>query len=283
MSALPARPGGPAAGIDAVWRIADTGSKAFGEEIPAGAMRDREASVIKDNVALINVDGQWTYAEKVMPDKFEEWQREKRAGPGRDPRLLGDVRDWSGQRFVDAPAGLKLMKQVKQPVPVLDGPPALEEYAEGLIRVGFNFVTHNLDWEAKSGVAPRGGVAREHKFVSTWLYLMLTTDQLDISNLISAELAARRLIQIEAAVRRNPKAPDFDGLDMVMATPVGPGGEVVTRDFTKWVAERQKDEGFLMKQQRLLREERAADDKRQKGGKDDKDPKKTGPNAGGAS
>jgi len=190
----------------------------------------------------------------------------------------GHVRDRSGQRFVDAPTALKLMRKVKQPVPELDGPPALEEFAEGLTRVGFNFVTHNLDWEAKSGVAPRGAVAREHKFVSTWLYLMLCSDQLDISNLMSAELAARRLIQIEAAVRRSPKAPDFDGLDMIMATPVGPGGEVVTRDFTKWVADRQKDEGFLMKQQRLLREERAADDKRQKGGREERPPK-SGANA----
>ena len=54
---------------------------------------------------------------------------------------------------------------------------------------------------------------------------------------------------------------------------------MVTRDFTKWVADKQKDEGFLLKQQRLWREERAADDERQRG---DNTNDKTGQNSSNA-
>ena len=87
-----------------------------------------------------------------------------------------------------------------------------------------------------------------------------------------AENDIRRLVQIETAVRKNPKQPDFEGLDVVMAQPVGDTGDVATRDFSRWVAERQKDEAQILKQNRQWREERANEKKRQKGGKSDPPP-----------
>ena len=44
---------------------------------------------------------------------------------------------------------------------------------------------------------------------------MLEVDQLDVSSLVSAELLVRRVFQIELAVDRNPKSPDFEGLDAI--------------------------------------------------------------------
>jgi hypothetical protein len=46
------------------------------------------------------------------------------------------------------------------------------------------------------------------------------------------------------------------------------GGAVVA-NFESWLAGVQKDQAFTLKQNRLLREERANDDKRRKGGKTD--------------
>ena len=72
----------------------------------------------------------------------------------------------------------------------------------------------------------------------------------------------RRLVQIEAAVRRNPKVPDFSGLDVLMSAATDESGAATTAVFTEWVADRQKDQATIAKQGRLLREEKDAERKR---------------------
>eukprot|EP00972_Heterocapsa_arctica_P102307 15074338-Heterocapsa_arctica.AAC.1 len=60
------------------------------------------------------------------------------------------------------------------------------------------------------------------------------------------------------AVERNPKIPDFDGLDPMLTSAITPNGSVVTEKFTEWLKARQSDTAQVMKQGRLLREEKAA-------------------------
>ena len=57
------------------------------------------------------------------------------------------------------------------------------------------------------------------------------------------------------AVRRSPKNPDWDGLDIVMADTIDESGGVETHEFNKWLASQQKDQAVIMKGHRLLREE----------------------------
>ena len=99
--------------------------------------------------------------------------------------------------------------------------------------------------------------------------LDITIDQLDPSQCVGCEYRIRRLLQIEAAVDRNPKVPDFEGLEMMLTSAVAPSGAVITDKFSEWLAGRQRDAAQSMKQGRLLREERAAEQKRRggKGGK----------------
>eukprot|EP00959_Pyramimonas_sp_CCMP1952_P387125 8113077-Pyramimonas_sp.AAC.1 len=78
--------------------------------------------------------------------------------------------------------------------------------------VGLKLVTHNLDWEMKSGVATKSGIARKRKHLSSVLSAAQSVDQYDLTNSPSKETHIRRLIQIEAAGRRNPMSPDFEGL-----------------------------------------------------------------------
>ena len=93
-------------------------------------------------------------------------------------------------------------------------------------------------------------------------------DQLDPSSLASVEILVRRVHQIEIAVKKNPKQPDYEGLESLLETAVDSSGSAVLPGITTWLAERQKDEAFVLKQSRLW-----ADEKRLAGsGKNKKEP-----------
>ena len=50
----------------------------------------------------------------------------------------------------------------------------------------------------------------------------------------------RRMIQIEMAVSRNSKAPDFTGLSVVFSSVTDGIGAIQTKEFHKWVADNVK-------------------------------------------
>ena len=95
---------------------------------------------------------------------------------------------------------------------------------------------------------------------ATWVYPRSAAAMRGVtpSSLASFEHVVRRVHQLEAAVRKNPKAPDFDGLDHLLETAVDSSGAAVTPAIAAWLADKQKDEAFILKQQRLWGEERRA-------------------------
>ena len=97
--------------------------------------------------------------------------------------------------------------------------------------------------------------------------LLLQYDQLDGSGVAGAELLLRRLYQIELAVRKSPKTPEYDGLEFLLETAVDSSGGVVLPSMAKWLGETQHKEAFTLKQMRLWAEERASLEKRTKGKK----------------
>ena len=97
-------------------------------------------------------------------------------------------------------------------------------------------------------------------------------DQLDCSNCLWAERVVRRFIEIQGAVRRNPKHPDFTGLSHGTAGSLDESGGVRTGGYHDWLAEQQKIDGRQFKYAREHREEVAAEKRRQS----------TGPFGGGA-
>ena len=101
------------------------------------------------------------------------------------------------------------------------------------------------------------------------LALGLGYDTLDGSNCACLELMARRALMIERAVKVNPKAPNFQGLQKMIEHSLDEGGGIATREFTKYMAEQAEAEGKVLKQQRLLREELASNHKKDKDGKGD--------------
>ncbi len=85
--------------------------------------------------------------------------------------------------------------------------------------------------------------------------MMQQTDQLNLPSLAAAEILCRYLVQIETAVARNPKVPDFADLDAVTGSTINAAGGLVLPEYAKYVADIQRDEAYTLKQRRLWAEE----------------------------
>ena len=131
---------------------------------------------------------------------------------------------------------------------------------------------YDIQWKHKSGVAEYGVLAQMHTCIVETLRYLVTVDQLNPTELLSAESLVRELLRLEAAVSRNPRQPDWEGLDVMTSAVLNSRGSLETPHFASWVATTQKDQQFVMKQTRLLREERNQENTRRqkdknKGGK----------------
>ena len=112
------------------------------------------------------------------------------------------------------------------------------------------------------------------------LRLAVTVDMLDCTNLACVEHAIRRLVALELAVERNPWHPDYSGLGSLLSGATEEEGRLAVPKFSRAVADRQAQRAQILKQARLLREEKAADGKRRAGRKGGRG--KGDPPAGGA-
>ena len=81
---------------------------------------------------------------------------------------------------------------------------------------GLTFFTYH-DFSVRSaGAVADAATSHEHRSLCQILGLAMIYDRLDAANCGTLELAARRLIMIERAVRVNPRAPSFEGLAAVV-------------------------------------------------------------------
>ena len=105
--------GGPASSVfvdGASWQISDLAHAGFGEEVPASVVGAGEHFVTRECVGMVafdpedDEDPECISVELVTIEGLVKWKRDKWAGAGRDPRLLGDV--WVGGvcklTFIDA-------------------------------------------------------------------------------------------------------------------------------------------------------------------------------------
>ena len=97
------------------------------------------------------------------------------------------------------------------------GPRATKEYLTSLLELDLNFLQHHMNWRVKSGVLEKSSVCRVHKSTCDALHMMMSYVQINLLNNAAAEHLIRQLILWETAVRRNPKNPDYDGLDVVLS------------------------------------------------------------------
>ena len=145
------------------------------------------------------------------------------------------------------------------------GPRSLKDYLKNVAATSKTLVAHSQAWISKSGINEKSALGREHKFLLDILQDALEFDQLNGSNLASLEGIARRLISIETAVRRNPKAPDFTGLDILLKRREDSTGSIHVPELDSWLSNQQKEQAIIMKQNRLHNEEEEQKEKAAKG------------------
>ena len=86
-------------------------------------------------------------------------------------------------------------------------------------------------------------------------------DSLDVGNLSCFEKMVRRMVQLEMAVDKNPKHPDFTGLGVLVDATTTSSGAARVPKFTSWVTARQKEQAEIYKQRRLYTEEHSKSQK----------------------
>ena len=267
-----------AAPVGAALRMyADTGHERFGQAVEQDLLLQAARLVQRDGMGLLEVPEEgWTFVERVRPADLSAWREEKVSGPGRDGRILPVTRDAQRSRFCTVRDALG--KVVPLPVPAPEdwpykGPSAVYELLVSVRAVSDDFGQFHEHFLRTSGLGGETPVGIKHRELLGILMHLVCFDQLNVCQLAGAEACARFILQIHAAVRRNPKAPDFRGLAMMTMSRLDCSGGVLTGEFAKYVAEEQKSDAFTLKQQRLYAEE---DDKRRagakKGGGKDKDP-----------
>ncbi|CAK0868029.1 unnamed protein product, partial [Prorocentrum cordatum] len=254
---------------DERWFVSDPTSPQYGEEVPAASVGNDEVLIRRGEVGLVLIDDVWQTAVRVEAGgSFEEWQARARGGPGRDPRIAGDERDEEKDRFMSFRASVSKMREQAIPGWPLKGKRATREACLALRDAGQEgWDEHHTTWVRRSGIPEKSNTAREHRMLCSVLRIMQQFDQLDLYNVAGVEYMVRRLKQLEAATRRNPRQPDFDGLDVVLDAAIDESGGFVLPAFDAWVGEQQRSEAAIMKAGRQWREETSAS------GSKDKPPK----------
>ena len=235
-------------------------------------MGEADLCVIRDAAGLACIDEEWLPMQLVKDEDLEGWKLQKWTGAGRDPRITGLKMDPQGKRYISEADSMPLWKAPKEPLKDtgLQGPPVTPEYFEALRMAGRTLVSHDAAWRLKSGVPESGMAARMHTALSDVARFGICIDQLDPLNCACLELVMRYLVMTEAACDRNPRQPDWEGLEVLTTTTLTARGSVELPKFNHWVSTVQRDRAVVLKQGRLLREERVAEAKRRAGKKDDK-------------
>lgn len=233
------------------WLVADVHRPDFGVAFKDS---DIEDSVVLQDSALIEYEGDIVYAVKVPVSQKAEWIKSRDTTKG-DARLLGSHKDAHGRRFLEFGKAIDLMTSAEFSDWPLSGPRACMELLKSIREGTSDLTTYHLQWARNSGVSSYAACLHEHRCICDYLKYFIATDQVDVSCLLGAEMMCRRLITIETAVTRNPQAPDFSGLDLVMESGIGQSGEARTAKFTEWISAKLKEKAQVQKQARLFKEE----------------------------
>eukprot|EP00435_Cladocopium_sp_Y103_P025170 s756_g6.t1 len=233
------------------WLVADVTRADFGEKVSDEAID--EGVILRDS-ALVEIEGEEVYVVRINVAKKEEWMKSREQSKG-DPRLLGHHTDGQGRRHLDFRDAIDLMTQTEFDDWPLSGPRACLEFLKSVRSGSTDLITYHLHWSRNSGVSSFGAAVFEHRTLCDCLKSFIQVDQIDVSSLLGAEYMVRRLIQIETAVTRNPQAPDYSGLDVIMESGIGYSGEARALKFQEWVGTRLKERAQVQKNARLYKEE----------------------------
>eukprot|EP00438_Fugacium_kawagutii_P013890 Skav219729 [mRNA] locus=scaffold301:281463:306630:- [translate_table: standard] len=255
-----------------VWVYAETASPRLGELVPNDLVA---TAVTLGQKGLVEVDGEVVLIAEIPQSEVDTFKEKMKPSLG-DLRLIGSHVDHNlKRRYIALQNAVPLLRESKFDDWSFSGPRAVREFIQSVMEgVKNDLSSYHMQWKRNSGVNAHSSVVHEHRNITEMLRLAICRDQLDVSNLLSFELAVRRLVQLEVAVSRNPSSPEFGGLDVLLENPVSEQGAASTRNLDTWVTDRLKEKANIQKQSRLYREEKshssrrpgAADDSQEAGG-----------------
>ena len=253
--------------VKLAWVIVEPGVSGTGNVVRDEDLDDPERFTAMQSRGLLEVDGAVWLCARMERDKAAAILHE-RSDAEQDYRVVG-WRLASGKRnnlsLVDAVEAFSEHELAGWP---FLGDNAATEYLTSIANAQGNIVSYEAEWSKVSGVLETSQCYQEHRNISEVLRLAHSVDHVNIPSLACFEQLIRRRIQIEMAVERNPKAPDFSGLHPVLGGSTTAKGANRAPKFREWVAAKQREEGQTLKHARLLREEAAKRGPKGKG-KDD--------------
>jgi hypothetical protein len=251
------------------WLIADVDSDRFGEEIAEDELVEPTCNahlhVGTVEKRLHAVGGSIFCLEKVKDEA--KWKELKRPGlPGGhagDLRLLGNQVNSLKKRHLPLSRAVELMTVAKFDDWPHRGPKSVAEFLSNVLEAGGDLQVYHANFMKKSGLAENSAVSHEYRNLILLLRLGITYDQYDPGNSASLEQCVRRLLEIQVAVRRNPRHPMFDTFDHTTTGTIDEVGAARAPGYGEWMAEQQRSEAKMLKNTREWREETTSERRRQ--------------------
>ena len=255
------------------WVISDPAHKHFGDVLDGEIAGNEGRLVVRGSAGLAEMSGEeeeedqdWVQVQNVAQSDHEKWLSEKRSGPGRDPRvcptrLVGRGVHAVRRRLISE--ALREFREEKGKDWPFRGPGACLELCRGVAASGLEFPAYANHYLSTCGVATNSVLAHELRNLFVMLHHINAYDQLDCPNVAAVEMLCRRILQIQKAIRKSPKHPDFANLDGMLSSTLDETGGVIATELDQWVAAEQKVQATIMKQNRMFDEEQSAVYKRQ--------------------
>ena len=253
-------------GLVKLWRVADPGHERFDEVIAPELVIPGDRAVIRGDHALWSPsEDEWIGLQRIADKDHAAWLEGKRSGPGRDRRIIPVQRDSLEKRRVLLRDALVHYREAPFADWPFRGTRATRELLDSVAAGGYELGSFHAAWVQRCGASQSAAVVHEHRIGFDYLQLFMSYDQCDLTNLAGIEALSRRLLIIEKAIRRNPKAPDFSGSEMFTASTFDESGGVVVSGFDKYMAQEQQAQAVILKQNCLWAEERDTEKKKQHG------------------
>ena len=135
---------------------------------------------------------------------------------------------------------------------------------------GLEVTAYGNEFLRINNVPPTSAVAKMYMYLLHAFHLLVCVDRLDPMHLSVAEHLSRKVLQQQKAIQRNPKQPDFTGLEEYERHAKGATGEMYAPEWDKHVSEQHRNQALIDRNQRLASEEKqlaATPKKAAKGGK----------------
>ena len=187
-----------------------------------------------------------------------------------DARTLTISRNSEGVRFKEFRSAAQECRAVEFKDWPVAGPRTVKHVITEMLNHGGSPSGHHQAWRVACKFQPSDAPAQEHEAWCKVLETMMVYDQLDVTNLSSAEMIVRAIQRIEERHKMKITSTDDAG-EAALFMGAGGGmraGLVVSPKLTEWIGGEMQKEALVAKERRKAREERQLSRKGEK--KEDK-------------